>query len=254
MLKPIAAALLLSLFASVPSFQPERDGAIPVSLIVETDSRDIVQGEPFEFVVKLQNDTKEAVNVRANVHPHGGDLKFYVSSDGENYKRFVSPGIRSMEGGRSLLKLDTGDSVGGPVKLFWNDKPKLTNLAPSAVDKISRDRILTSFVFPEPGKYFVRAELFNVAINGGAGVTLTSKAVEVRVSQPSGEDLLVWEKIKDRPDIAFFLQEGWFRKVSASDRNLLEDELASLVVTYPSSRIARKVGKSLQRFKEKQSP
>lgn len=253
MLKSSILVLLLGVVAfSFPLLRGRTEDK-PVSLTLEADSNEIVLGEPFSFRANLQNETNEVVQIRANLVPHIGNLKIEVSTDGENYKRFVTPGINSIEGGFGLLKLDTGDSFEIPVNIFWNDRPKLAHLSPAAADRVSRDRILTSLVFPEAGTYFVRAELANAVVNG-VSATLKSKAVEIRVSQPLGDDAIVWEKIKDRPDIAFFLQEGWFRKVNAAERNLLEDELASLVATYPSSRIAHKVGKSLKRFKEKQSP
>lgn len=140
----------------------------------------------------------------------------------------------SLEGGASIVTFEPGKILEFPAVAYLNKRPKLSHLRPAAAEQVKKERILTDYVFPEARTYFVKV-VHSVLFKGTERVRPESKPTRVIVEEPTGEDFSVWEKIKDRPEIGFFIQHGWFRVNGDESKSLNMNWKQFLISFRPAS-------------------
>lgn len=104
--------------------------------------------------------------------------------------------------------------------------------------------------FTEPGVYRIKAR-FNPIIKGekNSGF-IYSDPIQITLEKPVGEDLIVWDKIKENGDIAYFIQEGYPRipEYKAEDRAAFLKMVEQIVIDHPNSFYAESLRRSLGKF------
>jgi len=113
--------------------------------------------------------------------------------------------------------------------MLWNAKPQI----------LRRDEglILTDYAFPKSGIYLIKASL--MIPPGAHDVDLSPKiiesaAVQIVVEEPVGDDLKVWNKVKDRREVAYFMQSGRINAHEATERERLANEIGRIVGDHPT--------------------
>jgi hypothetical protein len=105
------------------------------------------------------------------------------------------------------------------------------------------------YTFPAAGTFRLKVTYQDSSVCSAA---TTTPVLTVQVTQPTGDDLSVWNAIKDCKQCAYFLHTAHAGK-SAVYQNALA-LLRSLVVQYPSSRYAKLIRQQLAAFDERSRP
>jgi len=108
-------------------------------------------------------------------------------------------------------------------------------------------QILSFYAFSRPGVYSVRANFGYYSKEGR--IMIESKPIQIVINEPVGDDLEVWNIIKDREDIGFFIQESYFRTSNTLEAKKLMQEIEQISLKHPNSLIANQAGQSLEKFR-----
>lgn len=233
-------------------------GMLPVSAVDATheaglrltivpSQRSFTLGEPVQLKIELENDGSKVINPGCFA-VETGNPRIFVGQSRDDLKKYSHSqwGISDTKCGNLALKPQ--DKIEIRTSLLWNFIPSVAN-----VDRISREQLTSSYAFPKSGVYLVKAKYsVNLAENV---VEVSSEPVEVVIEQPVGEDLEVWNKIKDNGDIAYLIQEGSLPgsySYQASKRVQFEREVEQLVSQYPDSAIAGRLKERLRSLRVSQ--
>jgi hypothetical protein len=94
--------------------------------------------------------------------------------------------------------------------------------------------IVTPFAFSTPGNFVLKVDYVDELSCADPGV---SAAVSVSVVAPQGDDLAVWNELKDCAACALVLHQGRINTKRAAQRAAL-DKLRDLAKRYPRSKYA----------------
>lgn len=221
-----------------------------LDLVIKPSKSTYLTGEVITLNFQLTNKSGEEVNISNKFSVvEDAFLNVYISQDGKNFKKNVNPGRRVDSSGANI-KIKPGDSIETTASILWNDKPKVSHLNPDAAKSITEGKILTDYVFPQAGVYFIKSiysvyyytDRMNV-------VKIESAPVQIRIEEPTGNDWTVWNKIKDRGDFAYFIQYGDFRVSEPEEREKLQQEIERIFSQSPEGIIAGQIEQSLEKFK-----
>jgi len=208
-------------------------------------------GEVAALSFKLTNVSDEDVSILGDLNTSDGYLNVYVSQNGRNFSeyRHTKWGIKDAKS--QPIKLSPSESVTTSATILWNRKPETKGLNTDVAEKATEGRILSHYAFPEVGTYFVKASYYNYFTKEAKPVLIESEPVQITIEEPAGEDLEVWNKIKDDGDIAYFIQEGDFRIpfYKTEERIKFKREIEQLLNQYPNSFYAQSLQQSLDKFK-----
>jgi hypothetical protein len=109
------------------------------------------------------------------------------------------------------------------------------------------------FRLTEAGDYYfkIRYTAFLEEGNPKNSINLESEPIKITIEEPKGEDLDVWNKIKDNGNFAYFIQEGSIPEsiYKAEDRAKFQTEVEQILTDYPNSFYAASLSQSLAKFK-----
>lgn len=222
-----------------------------VSFSVSADKQAVYLGEMVRLEFQFYNRGEYPVQI-----PSGGvmsgNVRILIAKEGSDYREYNTSGWgRKPEkvvtlGQQQVFRADNTNAT-----ILWNFKPDYSHLnadAAKAEDK-QRKAILTNYAFPEAGTYFVKAISCVVDGTKGCSIPIESKPIKITVSEPRGEDLEVWQKLKHNPKLGQFMQHSG---TSKSDINLI-GEIEQIINQYPSTFYAQSLRQSLDRFHEKEA-
>jgi hypothetical protein len=92
--------------------------------------------------------------------------------------------------------------------ILFNAKPKTYHLSDYGRREAEKGMILTDYAFPEPGEYRIKASYGFVREGRSTMDTVWSNVITIRVKEPEGDDLIVWELMKEDPRIGYFMMKG----------------------------------------------
>lgn len=204
-------------------------------------------GELLTLDIKLTNNTqkpkyfwKPYVKI---AFKESGDFKLYAPA---------GPAI-SLDGINMPSKLDPQATMGTPRTILWNSKPSVGHLNPDAAKPELEGRILSDYAFPETGTYFVKVYvmIFDDESGSGTGKMVESDPIKITITAPKGEDLEVWNKIKDNGEFAYFMQEGDITRgyKKPENRTKFQQELQDILNKYPNSFYSQSLRQSLDKFR-----
>lgn len=202
-------------------------------------------GEVVSVKVLIHNKSSQTLSLPQNLYEY---VSFQVSEDGGEFKTYtgIGKGFR-IDGLMSDMQLQPNKSLIFPNTIFWNAKPEVSHLNAGAAQRITKGRMLTDYAFPKAGAYFVKATL-NLPRPGENELRLESAPVKITVTEPEGEDLAVWNKIRNRGDIGYFIQSGDFNTFEPETRENLRREVEELAAVYSTGSIARSLSRGLERL------
>jgi hypothetical protein len=200
-------------------------------------------------VVSIETKVTNSASVPVYLNGNGSKIVSLEISFNENkdYKRYISS-VRSSD----LYVIDSVDNLSTVVinpqetidindTILWNNIPNAPH-PNSDVDGINY------YAFPKAGVYFIKAVIY--IKKGEKYVLIESNQIKISVIEPQGEELEVWNKIKENGQFAHFLQEGDLTRGyhSPEERAKFQAEVEDIINQYPNSFYANSLRQSLLKF------
>lgn len=230
----IAFGLFCSLGLARFGFMQNELHTNKLKLVVSSSKTTYLLGEVVPFSIELTNGSGGEVIIENTVDPVYGSLKFYVSNESKsiNYE-YMNPkwGIREVN---SFVEMKENEKI-------TNSKNVLSKL---------KSNTEVEYFFQKAGVYNLRVSYQIRYARETKPVLIESNPIQITIEEPVGEDLEVWNKIKDNGDIAYFLQEGEFNIPSykMKEREKLRQEVEQLLIAHPNSFYAKPFKQSLEKF------
>lgn len=206
-----------------------------LTLKVSSDKQSHNLGEIVNLTFEATNETDKAVNI---YDVSSGYLNVWIAFSGQKFHRYNNTSWGRSEGGGKIVQ--PGQSYKSQTTVMWNNKPQI----PSSVD----GNILTDYAFSEAGVYSVKAI---VSIPSDTSETLTkieSAPIEIVINKPVGDDLIVWNKIKDSRDIANFMHRGSFFGADSEVNSKIFKEIETIVQNYSNRLLVKQLKPNLEKF------
>ena len=220
-------ARLIALIGLASSVVAPSARALAASCSLAADARPasvvILPGQPVDVTLRVRNPSSTPISLfqpsegTGNVHASVADV-----SDQSHYLEYKGPGWGlTCARGMKPVQLDRSAVLTLPLRV----------LNQAAVNRDPDTWIVTPFAFSTPGNFVLRVDYRDEASCPKPGV---SAVVSVRVLAPQGDDLAVWNELKDCAACALLLHEGRANTARAVERAAL-DKLRDLAKRYPNS-------------------
>ncbi|HBR56860.1 MAG TPA: hypothetical protein DEA22_05235 [Blastocatellia bacterium] len=217
--------------------EPLQDYAIKLEINLEKPIYAL--GESVTLNIRIANTGDSPITLPNTPNVYAGYLNIWIARRGDEFRRYNSQswGIREMPG--IILKPDQPHQT--KATLLWNGRPQILN--PHS------DIIPTDFAFPDAGVYFIKAVVTIPDRKSADDRTrIESQPIQITVSEPFGEDLEVWNQIKDSGEIASFIQRGSFLTSNDEEEAKLVKNVRQLVERYPNSFLSNQMKQKLAGF------
>lgn len=216
-----------------------------IDLRIESSNKVYQLGEIAGIEIKLTNNTTKAIYIEGNPY-----IKIAFKED-KNYKFYAPPPSESsfVVDGNNLNEIKPGETINYQRTILWNYKPETKGLSNTAVERVNESKILTNYAFPEAGIYFIKVCIS--LPNGEKLETLESEPTKITITESQGEDLEVWNKIKDDGDFAYFIQKSDFRipRYKTEERAKFQQKIERILIEHPNSFYFKFLEQSLTKFK-----
>ena len=251
-LKLMLVILLATLIFSMNIIGNRNTSSGSLSLEIKASKVTYALGEPVDIGITLTNTSQHEISLTNALHGRDGYLKILISKDGKNYLDYIGARWGKDDSEGKPLTLSPGQEVTNFERVLWNSKPEIpSSISLDVAQRAKEGKILSFYAFPDPGTYLVKASYSIQVSDQKDPLFVESEPVTVQIDSAKGQDLAVWEKIKDRGDIAYFLQESDI--TIPSDRNKDRIEFKSLIdqiiTEYPESFYAASLKQSLDKFR-----
>lgn len=241
----LSGGLLLSVFAGLILARHIAGSSQSLELQVKSDKTSYKAGEVVNLTFALVNNSSKEMVVNDCFGTASGLLKVMVAKNGESFLKYNHPSWGTSDADcRNTLK--PSGKFQAMTRIFWNWKPKLEGLNEDVAKAAGEGKILTDYVFPEPGTYLIKASYYVSIGEQTAPTRMESEPIQITIEEPVGEDLEVWKKIRGRGEIGYFIQEGEIRAANPEAAAKLKQELAEIASQYANSTLAKQIERSLQ--------
>ncbi len=237
----LGLAIAILCLAGLGAIQTKTVSSNPLKLTVDSVKSDYKLGEPVELSFTLTNTSEKDIPL-ACFGLGTGELQLFISKNKKNFFEYKAEWGNVDAECHNVLKPEGQLQIPG-VKILWNHKIEDSDkINPNVIKRAREGKIVNDYAFSEAGTYFVKASAFNNE--------LSSEAIKINISEPTGEDLEVWNKIKDRGDIAYFIQNGYVQipDYKPEEKAKFQTEIEELVEQYPNSFLAEEIEQSLAKF------
>jgi hypothetical protein len=209
-------------------------------------------GESVYLNLQLNNNGKEKISLMNTFGVGAGYLDIYIANEKDESKKYNNPNWGTDDTFRGNLTLNLNETISEIIVLVWNDKPKISDsMAPEVIKRATYGKIMSDYTFPESGIYYVKARYSVHLLNQSKPVLIESEPIKITIEEPKGEDLEVWNKIKDNGNFAYFIQEGdmLIPSYKPEERAKFQAEIERILADYPNSFYATSLSQSLARFR-----
>jgi len=221
--------------------QSETDSAL--TLKVSSDKQTYVLGEAVKLNFEVLNETDKAIALPYSPDVSTGYLNVWIASSNQEFKQYSNTSWGRKEYSGPTLQPE--QSFKSQATILWNNKPETSHLNPDAAKRAAEGRIMADYAFPTAGVYLIKAVLWFPEIK----LKVESKPIQIVVNEPVGDELEVWNKIKDNGKIAYFIQKGDFPTAKDEERGKLLKEVEQIVQIYPNSFLVSQINQSLEKFR-----
>lgn len=202
-----------------------------------------ILGEVIPINVELRNEGSSDISLNGT-DAQSGYLKVLISNSPNDFKEYTNAAWGNKKQPRKTLR--AGQRVQSQATVLVNVVPEVSHLNEDAAKRESKGKIMTGYAFPKAGVYFIKTVLH---IPGENPIILESDSIQIMVNEPVGEDLEVWNKIKDRADIAYFLQESQSIAHNYEEREKFAQEVEQIAKKHPTGTLASQINRSLEKFR-----
>lgn len=207
-----------------------------LKLKLRTNKSAYMLGEPINFIFELKNISVEKIHLNDEFSVYSGMVNLQVSLDGINY-------IRSNSSDWGLVDYTSNGVIIEPEQILSSTGNILSR---KSIDN------QPEFLFYQPAKLFFKFDYtFVLKDNLTEKYTLASEPVEVNLFEPSGEDLIVWNKIKSNGNFAYFILRGSpaipMNKVAERERFI--KEVNQIITDHPTSLYTAMLMTNLEKYR-----
>ena len=222
---------------SVQETASAKDG---LQIEISSSKDNYLLGETVFLDFEVKNNSSTDIRVKG-VDLDSNYVSIYIAFEGKAFKKYTHSRIK--EGKWWMLK--AGQIVTSRSGILWNFSPAKTS---ANLNDLEETHILTDYTFPEPGVYLIKA-VWGIPSNENP-IKVESKPIQILINEPVGDELKVWNKIKNRDDIAYFIQESDFKTSKPEEREKLLKEIEEITAKYPNSLLGNQIKQSLGKFSE----
>ncbi|HLA94867.1 MAG TPA: hypothetical protein VK612_04040 [Pyrinomonadaceae bacterium] len=224
-------AIFLSI-GSIAHMQKTPDTGLVLGLRSVKDTYKL--GEPISISIDLKNESEKKVRILDGFNFAESKFQLQVSRDGQEYRGSNDPGWGTIDTINSRVDIEPGQSVSINGNILWRMSAKNQ----------------PEFIFREPGNLFFRV-LYDYKIDGTKDeMRLVSDPIEITIVEPQGEDLEVWNKIKDDGNFAYLIQrdEILIPSYKKEERSKFKQKVEEIIRTHPSNSYAESLNQSLTKL------
>lgn len=225
-------------FSQVSTIVSSQTG-VGLDVKVKSSKQDYFLGEVISISLDITNTSSTDIPVKGT-NVESGYVKIFIASDDQKFKEYSNSSWGRAKTKGTIIK--AGQTASSQAKIFWNFSPvnRFSNL-----EGFEKSHIMTDYVFPAAGVYLIKAVLY---IPGTNPVQIESQPIQIVVNEPTGDDLQVWNRIKNNGEIAYFIQQGSFKTYKDEERDKLINEIEQIIRAYPNGQLADKMKQTLEKF------
>ena len=206
-----------------------------------------ILGEVVPFNIELRNEGLSDIHL-SGTDAQSGYLKILISNSQAEFKEYTNSAWGNKKQPKKVL--EPGQAVMSQATVLSNAKPEISHLNANAAERASKGKIMTGYAFPEAGVYYIKAVLI---IPGENLIKIESDPISITINQPVGEDLEVWNKVKNRSDIAYFIQENQFYAPNDEAKENFLQEVRQIIENNPNSQIVSQIKRSVDEFRAREA-
>lgn len=248
----IILSLMLSVCCLVGLAYSKKSADTPTNILLTISSSETIYklGEIVSIKTRITNRNSEPVNLVGTPETIVGIEISYENQ--KNYQHYAGPSVLHnfmVDGSDPYITIKIGETLINQRSILWNYKPEVSHLNSDAAKSFLESRILTDYAFTKAGTYFIKA--ISIISKDGNSEKIESEPIKIIIIEPIGEDLEVWNKIKENGDIGYFLQEGDIARGSyykPEEREKFLKEVDQILIDYPNSFYAEPLRQSLAKF------
>jgi hypothetical protein len=214
-----------------------------LSVKVKPNKSIFIPGELVELEIEVSNKGSVPVKFLQGTVDNGFLEVFVLKSDQE-YKEYYGPGWGRGDLGMHIT-LAPNESYKEAASILFTCKADFSHLNDDEAKRASKDKILTDYVFIEPGIYLVKAASY---LDRGQ-TKIESEPVQIVINEPTGDDLKIWNKIKKDCDFGYFMQQSEFSDSKRNKKEELVKKVEELISKHPNGILANQLKQSLEKFK-----
>ena len=240
-------SVLIAVWVISVSADKKMESGSGIILKVSSDKQTYVQGEIVKLTFEATNKTDKPVFLS---DVSNGYLKVWIAYKGERFNQYKNSGWGRLESGKYVKP---GESYTSQATVLWNVNPIGSYANVDSIVHSEEGAILSDYAFPTVGVYLVKALLYVPSDTLPTKLTMVeSKPIEIIVNAPSGDNLQIWNKIKDSREVANFMHRGGFfgfgDEVSVEKNKKTLKEIETLVQSYPNGILAEQLKAQIERF------
>lgn len=252
MLIIVGIVTLLSLINLVPTMG-KNNLVEKIELTIDSSKESYLLGEVVALTFNAINKSGDSVKIFNDLSPEYGYLRVFISQDDIEYKMYNHNQWGLKDSKTTLIMLKPNEGVSTSATIFWNAQPKFdaSQLAPETIKAATEGKILADYVFSKPGTYYIKAVYAARFIDNPSNtrIKIESEPIQITIEEPTGDDLKIWNKIKDNGEIAYFIQEGSFKARESAEREKLKEEVEQIISESPDSPISSQMKQSLNKLR-----
>lgn len=188
-------------------------GSKSLELTIRAEKESFLPGEVVFLTLTVTNKGQEAIAVFDDLIPAHGYTKFLISNTSGEFKEYRHSKWGTRDAKVAPVSLKPNEKFSRPASILWNSQRKFdASVSPEIVKAETENKIPHDYAFPEPGIYYVKAVYSSYIVGNKQDrrIELVSDPIRIIIDEPVGEDLVVWNAVKDNGGVAYFLQEGNF--------------------------------------------
>ena len=187
-------------------------------------------GEPVGVTLCLRNGGMTSIPFNGMLDVRFGGILPQISAERDgNYEFCMGPEFGTTHAVIRSGLMRPGERVTTSFRILYNHV-------------MSSMKIQRSYAFPRAGTYFLRVRLHNIV----PSQDIHTAPVRVRITEPEGTDVAVWNLLQTR-DAAYFLYRGW---PVSTDEGIAE-EFERIIARYPDSTYTPYMRESLDKFRSR---
>lgn len=239
--KVLFSLILLSSIVAVGAvgLKPVKgDSQDELKLILEASKETYKLGEKLDFSFALSNTGEKDFQLWDVFSTGPGDLNLQCSTNGKDFSGCSDPSWGTSDIiVREPTRIKPGETISTSTSILWNWK--------------SQD--IPTYRFIKSGTYYIRA-LYAATLQNESGRAikheLISEPIKINIEEPQGEDLEVWNMIKDDGNFAYLTQWNEIRIPSykTQERAKFMQKVEDIIGRHPNSFYAHTLHQSLEKF------
>ncbi len=208
-----------------------------VSIEIRLSKKNYFLGEIVNLQFQVTNNT-EKKNFHRGLTRRTSSLQISIAYENESFKKYRSHGPIKDSSGWLTPNISRQFSE----KILWNRIPNYVKDSP-----LYKDVIMSNFAFSKSGNYLIKAKL--ILPNKKKVFLIETLPISVKIKKPTGNNLKVWDLLKNRSDLGYFIQSSGILDYRSCDEDTL-NEIRSIIKKYPKSIYAKSMRDSIKKYVE----